>query len=268
MRTILLILALEILFTVEAKSVNQSNDSFIPTKDAEVSNIEGLNIINLENIIIEGGNYQTSDQTIETGNGGTINITNVTFQNCNTSDNQGIIGAEDGGALHIDGVAFVDCTVPTGYGDIFVGTNSVSLSGLVKASVYIDGTNHITDAGVGEISASEASALKVKASESDDNKSKVTILFDPTRDMTLSLIEGSPNLDYYVSGVNGYKLQALDDDSNSVGAALDTESGVSEIEADENAPVEYFNLQGVKVDNPEKGLYIMHQGDKVVKVIL
>jgi len=43
--------------------------------------------------------------------------------------------------------------------------------------------------------------------------------------------------------------------------------GVTNIEIDENAPVEYFNLQGVRVDNPTNGLYIMRQGDRVVKVI-
>lgn len=40
-----------------------------------------------------------------------------------------------------------------------------------------------------------------------------------------------------------------------------------EIEA-ENAPVEYFNLQGVKVANPENGIFIRRCGSKVSKVIL
>lgn len=44
-------------------------------------------------------------------------------------------------------------------------------------------------------------------------------------------------------------------------------TGVEAIENDENAPVEYFNLQGVRVDNPANGLYIMRQGSKVVKVV-
>lgn len=35
-----------------------------------------------------------------------------------------------------------------------------------------------------------------------------------------------------------------------------------------NAPVEYYNLQGVKVTNPEKGIYIMRQGTSVRKVVL
>ncbi len=37
---------------------------------------------------------------------------------------------------------------------------------------------------------------------------------------------------------------------------------------DAQAPVEYYNLQGVKVANPENGLYIRVQGNKVSKVIL
>lgn len=46
-------------------------------------------------------------------------------------------------------------------------------------------------------------------------------------------------------------------------------SAITEIEAaDENAPVEYFNLQGVRVENPSNGLYIRRQGNKVTKVII
>lgn len=48
------------------------------------------------------------------------------------------------------------------------------------------------------------------------------------------------------------------------------EAGTSSIEetvADENAPVEYFNLQGIRVNNPENGLYIRRQGNTVTKVI-
>lgn len=46
------------------------------------------------------------------------------------------------------------------------------------------------------------------------------------------------------------------------------DSAVAEIAADENAPVEYFNLQGVRINNPENGLYIVKQGSKVEKRII
>lgn len=45
-------------------------------------------------------------------------------------------------------------------------------------------------------------------------------------------------------------------------------SGVAGIEAEENAPVEYYNLQGIRVANPENGLYIVKQGNKVTKRVI
>lgn len=48
-----------------------------------------------------------------------------------------------------------------------------------------------------------------------------------------------------------------------------TTTGVEVVEAvDENAPVEYFNLQGVRVQNPGQGLYIRRQGNSVEKVLM
>lgn len=50
---------------------------------------------------------------------------------------------------------------------------------------------------------------------------------------------------------------------------LEDKSGIEDVTvADENAPVEYFNLQGVRVANPEKGLYIKRQGKTVTKVLV
>ena len=44
-------------------------------------------------------------------------------------------------------------------------------------------------------------------------------------------------------------------------------TGIEEVAA-ENAPVEYFNLQGIKVANPENGIFIKKQGAKATKVVL
>lgn len=46
-------------------------------------------------------------------------------------------------------------------------------------------------------------------------------------------------------------------------------SGVEDVMAeDADAPVEWFNLQGIRVANPENGIYIRRQGNKVEKVVL
>ena len=55
--------------------------------------------------------------------------------------------------------------------------------------------------------------------------------------------------------------------------AGDEKSGIEEIPFEFNSnegdgPVEYFNLQGVKVNNPSSGMFIRRQGNKVSKVII
>lgn len=49
----------------------------------------------------------------------------------------------------------------------------------------------------------------------------------------------------------------------------DVMTGVEGVNVDNsNAPVEYFNLQGVRVANPDAGIYIRRQGSETVKVII
>ena len=51
--------------------------------------------------------------------------------------------------------------------------------------------------------------------------------------------------------------------------AVDSTSGVENFETeDANAPVEYYNLQGVKVANPSNGIFIKVQGNKASKVLV
>ena len=56
-------------------------------------------------------------------------------------------------------------------------------------------------------------------------------------------------------------------DFKGIGVTLQ-KSGVVNVEFDTDAPVEYYNLQGVRVENPANGLYIRRQGNNVSKVIL
>ncbi len=50
------------------------------------------------------------------------------------------------------------------------------------------------------------------------------------------------------------------------GYVLDVQS-ITADDGDSDAPVEYFNLQGVRISNPEHGLYICRKGSSVTKVI-
>lgn len=46
------------------------------------------------------------------------------------------------------------------------------------------------------------------------------------------------------------------------------ENGIGSVTAPTNVPVEYFNLQGMRVANPTSGLYIRRQGNTATKVQL
>ncbi len=49
---------------------------------------------------------------------------------------------------------------------------------------------------------------------------------------------------------------------------LGASAGVENVTvADTDAPAEYFNLQGVRVNNPANGVFICRQGNKVTKVV-
>ena len=45
-------------------------------------------------------------------------------------------------------------------------------------------------------------------------------------------------------------------------------SNIENIGLDNIAPTEYYNLQGLKIDNPANGLYIKIQNGKATKVIV
>lgn len=78
----------------------------------------------------------------------------------------------------------------------------------------------------------------------------------------------NPDTDYF------YTVSALSADgelrsrpSNEIAVRTKTATGIIEIDADAGAPVEYYNLQGIRVQHPRPGgLYIRRQGDKTDKV--
>lgn len=108
-----------------------------------------------------------------------------------------------------------------------------------------------------EIPADAAAVFTVTIGE--DNKATI---YNAEKDKTLAYSLQYKSFGIYpdVTDATKYTLPTLYKDM--------TQTGVAEIETAENAPVEYFNLQGVRVANPENGLYIRRQGNKVSKVIV
>lgn len=56
--------------------------------------------------------------------------------------------------------------------------------------------------------------------------------------------------------------------ADSMAAVMDYTTGVEETLTDINSNAEYYNLQGMKVATPEKGIYVKVQNGKATKVVL
>lgn len=67
---------------------------------------------------------------------------------------------------------------------------------------------------------------------------------------------------------DNYNIIELTDSKFLCHLKFDANAAVEDVELDENAPAEYYTLQGVRVENPEKGIYIVRRGAKVEKVAI
>lgn len=76
-----------------------------------------------------------------------------------------------------------------------------------------------------------------------------------TDESTYNMIAGSAKFEPFVTN------------SITLSRSSNIETGISDINPDANE-AEYYNLQGIRVDNPQQGIYIRRQGNKTTKVIL
>ncbi len=71
------------------------------------------------------------------------------------------------------------------------------------------------------------------------------------------------NQNNYANPVFNFRLEYWDPEYEGYDA-----TGVESVSLDENAPIEYYNLQGVRVANPEKGIYIVREGNRLAKRVI
>ncbi len=91
-----------------------------------------------------------------------------------------------------------------------------------------------------------------------EDENTITITF-PVNSMVLNEYGPSAEIDnYYYASTYESKLVINKGDAGVDGVEIDNS----------NAPIEYFNLQGVKVSEPANGLYIVRQGNKVTKQVI
>lgn len=83
---------------------------------------------------------------------------------------------------------------------------------------------------------------------------------EPVTELTFTDAAGAEAREYRVSAVY------TDGESRPSNAAIEV-SGIINIDAETSSPV-YYNLQGVRVEKPSNGIYIIRRGDKTSKVFI
>lgn len=202
----------------------------------------------LEDLTIDGADIAVTGSTLEQ-NKGNLNLKNVTLKNVNGSGDKGYIVIMGGGNAAIENLTVENCTPAAATkADVFVGLKSVTFSGNNKCSVYIEKDHFI------------------KAGEDLANNEPVELRCDAARATDTKIVENCADATQFKMGTPGFTLVAKEGHLH----VSKTETSLIDVigSDDDNAPVEYFNLQGVRVENPENGLYIRRQGKKVEKVFV
>ena len=124
-------------------------------------------------------------------------------------------------------------------------------------------TEAAADATVAKISTNKLIATGDNSVKTSSNK--CFVLQEKSGSMTFVKVSKNTTVaanTAYLEGSSWYSSMKLSVDNENPEV-----SGVEGVEA-ENAEVKYYNLQGVKVENPEKGIFIKKQGNKTTKVVL
>ncbi len=114
----------------------------------------------------------------------------------------------------------------------------------------------------------EASGLAVSTDEIKANMEKAGYTFSTLNDRTITVTDCLFGYDAnpMAGGLWNIGGEAVDMTSKIV--LPEGLTGIEEVVSNSNAPVEYFNLQGIRVEKPASGLYIRRQGDTAKKVYI
>ena len=163
----------------------------------------------------------------------------ATWESKNTEDHHAS-GVLDASTMDLDGIhggIIITITAPEGCALWYSLTQGESNS-ITKAPVMYANVNN------------DFTAVDVPLTKVDSGKA------------TDILVQKQGKLTYYSENAKGIQ-------SHDVVVNFSGQTGVEDIIADENnGEVEFFNLQGVRVANPENGVYIRRQGNKATKVLV
>lgn len=195
----------------------------------------------LENLVVDANNKGNNKNELEVGNAN-LTLNNVKIINSVTT--QSLIWVKGSRTLNINNVTVENCAGTIGFAS--------------NGHLNINGDNSLNPIVF-------ASALTVPADGSLTNEQPIVLNFasDYTPAAGNVVVTNCTDAAKFDLVAADWHLEAKD--GNLVLAEGET-TGIDAIVADENAPVEYYNLQGIRVAEPSNGIFIRRQGNKTTKV--
>lgn len=179
----------------------------------------------------------------------------LTMENCEINDfngtnKQGIISVKNNGNITLNNVTAENCTVADGCGELFLGGSGSAINGTTDLSIFLEKDYNVT-------AGAEFAPAKTVKLFVDENRTMGSVIVAGTEDATKFELQGT-----------AFSLEAKD--GNLVAGEYQGGSGIAGIAADENALVEYYNLNGMQVSagNMTPGVYVRRQGNTAVKVLV
>lgn len=154
---------------------------------------------------------------------------------------------------------------------VYVDDNIVNVACLydVEMEKYPDNLWPVTDNGDGTFTFAESDYGYTSVDSGNENEAARYFINNPDKfrnyvEFTLTE-EGSVYVGFGKASNDGQYWNPFRDFT--LERLVSGSSAVEGIEADENAPVEYYNLQGVRVAEPANGIFIVKKGNKATKQI-
>lgn len=227
----------------KADASDRTNEVFFLTNNANDN-------LTLSNLILNGNNVEITTAALLPVNGCKITLSSVTVKDCSTTWERGLIDnpGSNPGTWHLDGVRFENCTTAPGAtlvtayqpGNSISGDNSFTLR--MQGNVTVDATGAANTEPVGVVF-SDTPRL-------NQQKTAITGCNDPgqffVRNAGCEFVANGDNLD--VRRINS--------------------TSITDIEAENDTEVRWYDLQGMPATTDAPGLYIKVQNGKATKVLV
>lgn len=238
------------------------NVNFRETRHAAFLATSG-EVATLKNLNFVWTNENASESKFLEANAGGVIVEDCVIKDFNTSHNQGAVAGINGGWFTLKNVKFENCTVPQS--EIFFGASNSTIDGTTNGAITIE-NDYSFSVGENFAIAGEVNAL---ADEVIPAPNAIKLYFAGNRNKNTDVVLGTNDPTKFNLNHESLALAAHATENKLI-AQEKTGTGIAGIEADGNAPVEYFNLNGVQVktDNMTPGVYVRRQGKNVTKVMV